>query len=81
MKIIVFGKITRLRASQRHGGAGRFFLNFSVIDSPRGRPVGGGIQHDDEYKVLNLFNMFLGLLSADSRSYFLYRLKKNVKNF
>ena len=31
--------IPRLRASPRHGGAGKFFL---APKSPRGRPVGGG---------------------------------------
>jgi hypothetical protein len=35
-------RVTRLRASPRHGGARRFTLFFLVPDPPRGSPVGGG---------------------------------------
>ena len=35
---------TRLGASPRHGGAGKFFY-FIIPNPPRGRPVGGGGSH------------------------------------
>ncbi len=44
-------RITRLRASPRHGGSAKFFFRFFgnlpiiVIDPPRGRPFGGGGVH------------------------------------
>jgi hypothetical protein len=44
MKIELYTKDSRLRASPRHGGQG-VFLNFLVADPPRGRPVGGGGNH------------------------------------
>jgi hypothetical protein len=37
---IGFARVTRLRASPRHGGAGRCYRIFSGIDPPRGRPTG-----------------------------------------
>jgi hypothetical protein len=58
MKIVVFGKITRLKASPRHGGAGRFFLNFSVIDPQRGALFwGDGVHRNEEYKRNNFSKM------------------------
>ena len=58
-KIMVFTKITRLRASPRHGGSGRFLLHFPVIDPTRGRPVRRGfVNRKEDYKVTNPFFIF-----------------------
>jgi hypothetical protein len=35
-----FGRVTRLRGSPGHGGAGRGYRIFSGINPPRGRPTG-----------------------------------------
>jgi hypothetical protein len=43
MKIVMYTREPRLRASPRHGGQG--FFELFVTDPPRGRPFGGGGNH------------------------------------
>ena len=41
IKIVMYSKVSRLRASLRHGGQGVFF----ITEPPRGRPFGHGGIH------------------------------------
>jgi hypothetical protein len=53
-KIIVFMRVTRLRASRRRRGE-RGFSEFSVTDPLRGHPAGGGgVQRTGRYTGLDL---------------------------
>ncbi|PKL58585.1 MAG: hypothetical protein CVV34_01600 [Methanomicrobiales archaeon HGW-Methanomicrobiales-5] len=51
MKIHNIAMIPSLRASPRHGRA-RKFQYISVIDPPRGRPIGGGGVHHNYTKII-----------------------------
>ena len=52
-EIILFTRLTRLKASQRHGGAGRLFLHFLVTGPARGRPFSGGVHRNGENRCTN----------------------------